>query len=86
MKEIVVWVAKLTRHRRWIIGLPDFFGRMQAFFMNFVPGRPFSGDNYKSLTVDSVCREDGFARLGIQPKSMGASARPISGDNSRKVS
>ena len=86
LKEIVVWVAKLTRHRRWIIGLPDFFGRMQAFFMNFVPGRPFSGDNYKSLTVDSVCSEDGFAKLGIQPKSMGASARLFMGaqeDNAR---
>jgi uncharacterized protein YbjT (DUF2867 family) len=86
LKEIVVWVAKLTRHRRWIIGLPDFFGRIQAFFMNFVPGRPFSGDNYKSLTVDSVCREDGFAKLGIQPKSMGASARLFLGaqeDNAR---
>jgi NADH dehydrogenase len=75
LKEIVVWVAKLTHHRRWIIGLPDFIGRTQAFFMNFVPGRPFSGDNYKSLKVDSVCSEDGFARLGIKPKSMGASAR-----------
>jgi uncharacterized protein YbjT (DUF2867 family) len=75
LKEIVAWVAKLTHHRRWIIGLPDFIGRTQAFFMNFVPGRPFSGDNYKSLKVDSVCSEDGFARLGIKPKSMGASAR-----------
>lgn len=75
LKEIVAWVAKLTHHRRWIIGLPDFIGRTQAFFMNFVPGRPFSGDNYNSLKVDSVCSEDGFARLGIKPKSMGASAR-----------
>jgi uncharacterized protein YbjT (DUF2867 family) len=86
LKEIVVWVAKLTHHRRWIIGLPNIFGRMQAFFMNFVPGRPFSGDNYKSLTVDSVCSEDGFAKLGIQPKSMGASARLYLGaqeDNAR---
>jgi uncharacterized protein YbjT (DUF2867 family) len=86
LKEIVVWVSKLTRHRRWIVGLPDFVGRLQAFFMNFVPGRPFSGDNYKSLTVDSVCSEDGFAKLGIQPKSMAASARLFLGaqeDNAR---
>jgi uncharacterized protein YbjT (DUF2867 family) len=86
LKEIVVWVAKLTRHRRWIIGLPNILGRTQAFFMNFVPGRPFSGDNYNSLTVDSVCSEDGFAKLGIQPKSMGASARLFLGaqeDNAR---
>jgi uncharacterized protein YbjT (DUF2867 family) len=86
LKEIVSWVAKLTRRRRWIIGLPNFAGRLQAFFMNFVPGRPFSGDNYKSLTVDSVCGDDGFAQLGIKPKSMGASARLFLGaqeDNAR---
>ncbi len=86
LREIVSLVAKLTRRRRWIIGLPNFAGRMQAFAMNFVPGRPFSGDNYKSLTVDSVCNEDGFARLGIKPKSMAASARLFLGaqeDNAR---
>jgi NADH dehydrogenase len=86
LKEIVTWVAKLTGRRRWVIGLPDFIGRTQAFFMNFVPGRPFSGDNYKSLTVDSICSEDGFAKLGIRPKSMGASARLFLGaleDNAR---
>jgi uncharacterized protein YbjT (DUF2867 family) len=86
LKEIVVWVAKLTHHRRWIIGLPNFIGRIQAFFMNFIPGRPFSGDNYRSLAVDSVCSEDGFAKLGIKPKSMGASARLFLGaqeDNAR---
>src|SRR5580700_6556597 len=86
LKEIVAWVAKLTGRRRWIIGLPNFIGRTQAFFLNFVPGRPFSGDNYRSLTVDSVCTEDGFAKLGIKPKSMGASARLFLGaqeDNAR---
>jgi len=43
--------------------------------MDFVPGRPFSSDNYRSLTVDSVCTEDGFAKLGIKPQSMVATAR-----------
>jgi hypothetical protein len=35
-----------------------------------VPGRPFSTDNYRSLSVDNVCRENGFQRLGIRPASM----------------
>jgi uncharacterized protein YbjT (DUF2867 family) len=86
LREIVALVAKLTRRRRWIIGLPGVIGRTQAFFMNFVPGRPFSGDNYRSLSVDSVCKEDGFAKLGIKPKSMAASARLFLGaqeDNAR---
>src|SRR5262249_21200732 len=84
--EVVTLVANLTGRRRWIMGLPAPLGRLQAFFMNFVPGRPFSGDNYKSLGVDSVCKDDGFAKLGIKPKSMAASARQFLGsqeDNAR---
>jgi uncharacterized protein YbjT (DUF2867 family) len=86
LREIVGLVAKLTGRRRWIAGLPDFAARMQALLMDFVPGRPFSSDNYRSLTVDSVCTVDGFARLGIKPQSMVASARQYLGaleDNAR---
>jgi uncharacterized protein YbjT (DUF2867 family) len=86
LREILGLVAKLTGRRRWIIGLPDPLARMQALVMDFVPGRPFSSDNYRSLTVDSVCKEDGFAKLGIKPQSMVASARQYLGafeDNAR---
>jgi uncharacterized protein YbjT (DUF2867 family) len=86
LREIVGLVAKLTGHRRWIVGLPDFAARLQALIMDFVPGRPFSSDNYRSLTVDSVCAQDGFAKLGIKPQSMPASARQYLGaleDNAR---
>jgi uncharacterized protein YbjT (DUF2867 family) len=70
LREIVALVAKITQQRRWIVGLPDFAAWLQAHFMDFVPGRPFSSDNYRSLTVDSVCTEDGFAKLKIKPHSM----------------
>jgi uncharacterized protein YbjT (DUF2867 family) len=86
LREIVELVAKLTGRRRRIVGLPNFAAWMQGFFMNFVPGRPFSTDNYRSLTVDSVYNEDGLAKLGIRPKSMVASARQFLGsleDNAR---
>jgi uncharacterized protein YbjT (DUF2867 family) len=86
LREIVGLVAKLTGRRRWIVGLPDPVARMQALAMDFVPGRPFSSDNYRSLTVDSVCAADGFAKLGIKPQSMVATARQYLGaheDNAR---
>ncbi len=86
LREIVGLVAKLTGRRRWIVGLPDPLARMQALIMDFVPGRPFSSDNYRSLTIDSVSKEDGFAKLGIKPQSMVASARQYLGaleDNAR---
>ena len=86
LHEIVRLVAKLTGRRRWILGLPDMLGWLQGMVMNFVPGRPFSSDNYRSLTVDSVCTEDGFAKLGVKPQSMAAAARQYLGaleDNAR---
>jgi NADH dehydrogenase len=86
LREIVGLVAKLTGRHRWIVGLPDPVARMQALAMDFVPGRPFSSDNYRSLTVDSVCAADGFAKLGIKPQSMVAAARQYLGaheDNAR---
>jgi uncharacterized protein YbjT (DUF2867 family) len=86
LREIVCLVARLTGRRRWIIGLPNFAARLQALAMDFVPGRPFSSDNYRSLTIDSVCEQDGLASLGIKPQSMEASARCYLGsfeDNAR---
>jgi uncharacterized protein YbjT (DUF2867 family) len=87
LHEIVALVAKITNHHRWIIGLPDFVARLEALAMNFVPGRPFSTDNYRSLKVDSVCTEDGFAKLKIKPHSMVACALQYLGaleDNARR--
>jgi uncharacterized protein YbjT (DUF2867 family) len=86
LREIVGLVAAITGQHRWIIGLPDFAAWLQAQLMNFVPGRPFSSDNYRSLKVDSVCTEDGFAKLKLKPHSMVASARQFLGaleDNKR---
>jgi uncharacterized protein YbjT (DUF2867 family) len=86
LREIVALVGKLTGQRRWIIGLPNMVARTQALVMDFVPGRPFSSDNYRSLKIDSVCTQDGFAKLGLKRQSMLASARQYLGafeDNAR---
>jgi uncharacterized protein YbjT (DUF2867 family) len=55
-----------------ILRLPDFLGRLQGLALGLVPGKPFSLDNFRSLTLDSVCHENGFARLGIEPQRMEA--------------
>jgi NADH dehydrogenase len=77
--EVVRLVAKVTGRRRWILGLPNALGRLQAAVCDFIPGRPFSSDNYRSLKIDSVCSEDGFGRLKLKPQSMAASARQYLG-------
>lgn len=70
LEEVVRTTAEVAGLRCSIIRLPDFVSLAQAVVMNFLPGKPFSVDNYKSLTIDAVCREDGFARLGIKPRPM----------------
>lgn len=72
LRQIVTFVRDELGLKRAIVGLPDFVSRLQAAVMDFVPGKPFSTDNYRSLTVDSVCSSNGFLRLGIQPHSMQA--------------
>jgi len=72
LREIVCMVRDRLRLRRAVIGMPDFVSRLQAAVFDFVPGKPFSTDNYKSLLVDSVCKVNGLARLGIQPQPLSA--------------
>ena len=70
--DIVRRIAHAMNRRIVVIGLPQWLSRLQAAVMDFVPGKPFSTDNYRSLLVDSVPAEDGFARLGIRPRGFTA--------------
>jgi uncharacterized protein YbjT (DUF2867 family) len=70
LEEIVDRTAHVAGLPHLIVPLPDALGRAQAAILDWVPGKPFSSDNYRSLTIDAVCREDGCARLGIVPRPM----------------
>lgn len=73
LREIVEYIARLQQRRAKVIGLPDAVSRMQAAFMQFLPGKPFTPDNYRSLQVDAVCSADnGLRELGIEPVGMDA--------------
>jgi uncharacterized protein YbjT (DUF2867 family) len=72
LAEIVRMTAKQCGKRCWVLPLPDAIGRIQAFAFDFIPGKPFSSDNYRSLLTDSVGGIDGLHRLGITPTRVGA--------------
>lgn len=57
LKELVEYTAKTAGLSRKVIGLPDFAARLQARVMEFVPGKPFTRDNYLSLQTPSVCTD-----------------------------
>ena len=65
LRQIVQMTAKQLGLTRLVVPLPDLIGRLQGFAFDFVPGKPFSSDNYRSLLIDSVGGIDGLHRLGI---------------------
>jgi uncharacterized protein YbjT (DUF2867 family) len=70
LEEVVRTTAAVARLPCHILRVPDALGRVQAALLGLAPGKPLSLDNFRSLTVDSVCTQDGFARLGISPRHM----------------
>lgn len=68
LRELVQYTADTAGLSRIIIGLPDWAARLQARVMEFVPGKPFSRDNYLSLQTPSVCSSD----CARQPTSLDA--------------
>ena len=55
LKELVKYVAYVSEQKRIIFGLPDWAAKLQANILEYVPGKPFSKDNYLSLQQDSIC-------------------------------
>ncbi len=84
LKELVIWLRDILGLQRWVIGLPDALGRLQGLAFDFVPGKPFSSDNFKSLQLDSVCAEDGMNELGIDPWGMSQLAPTWLGNSTRQ--
>ena len=84
LQEIVELVAQTLAIRRIVVGLPDALSRVQAGLMDYLPGKPFSVDNYRSLTVASTCTEDGLGALGITATSMTGVLPQYLGDQDRR--
>lgn len=70
LKEIVDYVNELAGLNRVVIPLGGVLSKIQAQVFEFVPGKPFSKDNLRSASEDSVITgENGLDLLGITPTS-----------------
>ncbi|MEN8176197.1 MAG: complex I NDUFA9 subunit family protein [Pseudomonadota bacterium] len=72
LEEIVAYIARHAGVRKRIMGLSDRLSRLQARMLGLVPGKPFTLDNYNSLQLDSVCKQNHLPELGITPTDMDA--------------
>ena len=74
LRELVEYIGREIGRPVRVIPLPDVVARLQAGVLEFVPGKPFSIDNYHSLQIDSVCRGDNLRMwrtvFGIAPESL----------------
>jgi uncharacterized protein YbjT (DUF2867 family) len=84
LQELVRYTARQLGLSKWIIGLPDPLSRLQARLFGLLPGRPFSYDNYLSLRLASICRQNGLAELGITATDIDAVVpQYLAGNNER---
>jgi len=74
LRELVAFVGTLTEHERPIVSLPPALGRLQARFLELLPGTPMSRDNLASMQQDSVCGCAFPALFGIVPAALAAVA------------
>lgn len=72
LQELVKYTASCLNIKRKIIPLTDSLSRLQAAVFDFVPGKPFSTDNYQSTKVDSVCESNDLQKLGITAQALEA--------------
>jgi NADH dehydrogenase len=70
LKQLVQYIAGFLPVKRRVIGLPPLLSKMQACIMEYLPGKPFSIDNFNSLQVDSVCKQPFPEIFGIKPRTI----------------
>lgn len=68
LEDLVAYAARCQGRRLLLAGLDDRFSRWQARLFQYLPGKPFTTDNYLSLQTPSVCGEhNGLLELGVHP-------------------
>lgn len=68
LRAIVAYVATLIERPTTIVPLGGAAASLLAWAMEFVPGKPLSRDNLRSLSVASVCEgHNALLALGIRP-------------------
>lgn len=70
LRQLVEYTAKLMGIKRHIIGLGPTLSRWQANIGEYIPGKPFSRDNYRSLQSDSVPTANYQFPFNIEPSTV----------------
>ena len=76
--EIVRYICEILGIKDRVIPLNHLFSSIQAGLLEFVPGKPLSRDNLRSLRNNSICSElPGLQDLNIKATAMNEIIRVI---------
>ena len=72
-RELLAYILKETGRHRPMVDIPLGLARLQALFMELVPGKPLTRDQLLMLQKDNVVGPDvpGLKELGITPRPLG---------------
>ncbi len=77
--DIVRLTVQTKGWTRIVLPLPKALGRIQAEVGEYLPGKPISRDNWRSLQRDSTSDDNGLPKLGIAPTDVRAKLPEILG-------
>lgn len=81
--RIVRMIRDAAGLKRIVLPLPTPLGWLQAFAAEWLPGKPFSRDNFNSMRIASFGSRDGFAELGITPRRFATKLPELLGSHAR---
>lgn len=77
MLELWRIAGRLSGHARPLLGLGDKLSYLQAWMLEWVPGKPMSRDNFRSMQVDAVSAAP--LPFGVAPTPLEAAAGYLAG-------
>ena len=70
LKNLVGYTSKTLGCRCLIVPLNNVLSYIQARAFDFLPGKPFSTDNYLSAQSDSICKCNDLFKYNIKPTAL----------------
>ena len=85
LRQIVDYLSSLLSVQRIVLPLTPVLSQLQARILEWVPGKPFSMDNYLSLQTDATCVSDHRLPFAITPVTMEMVAPYAVGNSAQRI-